>query len=88
MAATGRRSGCLAAMASCGWPRELPGSPSDPDKWLAQYDGFADREPGDELKAQLTRSLLPVPPTRSIASGTVGVAYLRGLTLDPSYQLK
>jgi uncharacterized protein (DUF1800 family) len=60
----------------------------DPDKWLAQYGGYTDREPGDALKTRLTRTLLPVPPTQAIASGTVGVAYLRTLTLDPAYQLK
>ena len=60
----------------------------DPDQWLAQYGGYTDREPGDALKARLTQTLLPVPPTQAIASGTVGVAYLRTLTLDPAYQLK
>jgi hypothetical protein len=60
----------------------------DPDKWLAQYGGHTDREPGDALKTRLTQTLLPVPPTQAIASGTVGVAYLRTLTLDPAYQLK
>jgi uncharacterized protein (DUF1800 family) len=60
----------------------------DPDKWLAQYGGYTDREPGDALKTRLTQTLLPVPPMQAIASGTVGVAYLRSLTLDPAYQLK
>jgi hypothetical protein len=60
----------------------------DPDQWLAQYGGFTDREPGDALKVRLTETLLPVPPTQPIAAGTVGVAYLRSLTLDPAYQLK
>jgi uncharacterized protein (DUF1800 family) len=60
----------------------------DPDQWLAQYGGSTDREPGDALKARLTHTLLPVPATQAIASGTVGVAYLRTLTLDPAYQLK
>jgi hypothetical protein len=60
----------------------------DPDAWLAPYGGYADREPGDALKARLAQTLLPVPPTQAIARGTVGVAYLRALTLDPAYQLK
>jgi uncharacterized protein (DUF1800 family) len=60
----------------------------DPDRWLAQYGGHTDREPGDALKTRLTQTLLPVPPTQAIASGTVGVAYLRTLALDPAYQLK
>lgn len=60
----------------------------NPDRWLAPYGGFADREPSDEVKAMLAQTLLPVPATQTIASGTVGVAYLRALTLDPAYQLK
>jgi uncharacterized protein (DUF1800 family) len=60
----------------------------NPDRWLAQYGGFTDREPSDELKARLAQTLLSAPATQTIASGTVGVAYLRALTLDPAYQLK
>nr|WP_279343632.1 DUF1800 domain-containing protein [Variovorax terrae] len=60
----------------------------DPEQWLSQYGGHADREPSDELKARLARTLLAVPATHDIAPGTVGVAYLRTLTLDPAYQLK
>ncbi len=60
----------------------------DPDRWLSQYGGFTDREPSDELKTRLAQTLLAVPPTQTIAAGTVGVAYLRSLTLDPAYQLK
>lgn len=60
----------------------------DPGPWLAQYGGHTDREPTDDLKARLAQVLLAVPPTQTIASGTVGVAYLRSLTLDPAYQLK
>lgn len=60
----------------------------DPDRWLAQYGGHTDREPSDELKARLARTLLAIAPTQNIATGTVGVAYLRTLTLDPAYQLK
>lgn len=60
----------------------------NPDQWLASYGGHADREPSDELKSQLGQVLLAVPATHSIAIGTVGVAYLRTLTLDPAYQLK
>ena len=60
----------------------------DPDRWLSQYGGLTDREPSDELKTRLSQTLLAVPPTQTIAPGTVGVAYLRSLTLDPAYQLK
>ena len=60
----------------------------DADRWLGAYGGRADSEPSDELKARLAHVLLASPATQTIASGTVGVAYLRGLTLDPAYQLK
>lgn len=60
----------------------------DPDRWLSQYGGSTDREPSDELKTRLSQTLLAVSPTQTIAPGTVGVAYLRSLTLDPAYQLK
>lgn len=59
-----------------------------PDRWLAPYGGFTDREPSAEVKARLAQTLLQAPATQTIASGTVGVAYLRALTLDPAYQLK
>lgn len=60
----------------------------EPDRWLAPYGGATDRVPGEELKARLAGVMLPVAPTQTIADGTVGVAYLRTLTLDPAYQLK
>jgi hypothetical protein len=60
----------------------------DPETWLAQYGGHADREPTDEEKERLAHVVLASPATQIIASGTVGVAYLRTLTLDPAYQLK
>ena len=60
----------------------------DPGLWLATYGGTTDREPSNEVKARQAQTLLPVPPTQKIASGTVGVAYLRNLTRDPAYQLK
>jgi hypothetical protein len=60
----------------------------DPQRWLASYGGFADREPDEALKARLAGVLLASAATQSIAPGTVGVAWLRSLTLDPAYQLK
>jgi uncharacterized protein (DUF1800 family) len=60
----------------------------EPGPWLAQYGGHVDREPSDEVKARLAQVVLAVPPTQTIARGTVGVAFLRSLTLDPAYQLK
>ena len=60
----------------------------DPDRWLATYGGRADSEPNEALKARLALVVLASPATQNIAPGTVGVAYLRSLTLDPAYQLK
>jgi hypothetical protein len=60
----------------------------DPDQFLSVYGGFTDREPSEALKTTLASVLLTSPATQSIANGTVGVAYLRTLTLDPAYQLK
>ncbi len=60
----------------------------DGDRWLAQYGGQADREPAEEVKTRLAQALLAVPPTQALARGTVGLVYLRVLTLDPAYQLK
>ena len=60
----------------------------DPDRFLATYGGFTDREPADPLKMTLAGVLLASDATQNIANGTVGVAYLRTLTLDPAYQLK
>jgi len=60
----------------------------DPERWLSQYGGAADKVPTDEVKVRLAHALLALPATNSIAEGTVGVAYLRGLALDPAYQLK
>ena len=60
----------------------------DPDQFLSAYGGFTDREPNEELKTTLASVLLNSTTTQNIANGTVGVAYLRTLTLDPAYQLK
>ena len=60
----------------------------DPELWLARYGGHADQVPSEALKTRLSHVLLALPATRSIADGTVGVAYLQSLTLDPAYQLK
>ena len=60
----------------------------EPGPWLASYGGYTDRVPTEDVKNRLEQVLLPVPPTQTIPSGTVGVAYLRNLTLDPAYQLK
>ncbi len=60
----------------------------DPDRWLSDYGAYADREPTANEKKRIETAVLAVPATQTIAAGTVGVAYLRSLTLDPAYQLK
>jgi uncharacterized protein (DUF1800 family) len=60
----------------------------DPEAFLKPYGGHTDREPQAQTKTKLEQALLAVAPTQQIAPGTVGVAYLRSLTLDPAYQLK
>ena len=57
-------------------------------RFLAGYGGHADREPDAALQARLSTALLPLPATQVVAAGTVGVAWLRALMLDPAYQLK
>jgi uncharacterized protein (DUF1800 family) len=60
----------------------------DADRWLTAYGAHADREPGADEKKRIEAAVLAAPATQTIAAGTVGVAYLRSLALDPAYQLK
>ena len=60
----------------------------DPDAFLSGYGGHTDREPNSSVKMRLAGVLLAANATQNIANGTVGVAYLKTLTLDPAYQLK
>ena len=58
------------------------------ERFLAGYGGHADREPDAAVQARLAAALLPLPTTQPVAAGTVGIAWLRALMLDPAYQLK
>ena len=60
----------------------------DPERFLAAYGGHADREPDPALQVRLAQALLPVVQTQPVPPGTVGVAWLRSMTLDAAYQLK
>ena len=60
----------------------------DSDAFLRPYGGRADGVPNEALKTTLSGILLASDATQTIANGTVGIAYLRTLTLDPAYQLK
>ncbi len=60
----------------------------DADVFLRPYGVRADGVPNDASKTTLAEVLLASNATQTIANGTVGVAHLRALTLDPAYQLK
>ena len=60
----------------------------DADAFLRPYGGRSDGVPNDASKMTLASVLLASNATQNIANGTVGMAYLRTLTLDPAYQLK
>lgn len=60
----------------------------DADAFLRPYGGRADSVPNEASKTVLAEVLFASSATQNIANGTVGVAYLRTLTLDPAYQLK
>ena len=47
-------------------------------RWLAQFDG----------EKAVASALLPVPAVTSVPPHTDGIALVRVLALDPSYQLK
>ena len=60
----------------------------DADGWLRGFGAWADREPDAAAKARIESAVLAAPPVNAVPAGTVGLAYLRALTLDPAYQLK
>lgn len=60
----------------------------DADAFLKPHAVRADSVPNEERKTTIADVLLASTATQNIANGTVGVAYLRALTLDPVYQLK
>jgi uncharacterized protein (DUF1800 family) len=60
----------------------------DGDAWLKQYGAYLDREPSVTARLAMQKALLPLEPAHPMPSGTVGLAYLRQLVMDPVYQLK
>lgn len=60
----------------------------DADAWLAGFGAWSDREPDAAAKARIEAAVLAAPAVNPVPAGTVGLAYLRALTLDPTYQLK
>ena len=60
----------------------------DADTWLHGFGAWPDREPDATAKARIESVVLAAPAVNAVPAGTVGLAYLRALTLDPAYQLK
>jgi uncharacterized protein (DUF1800 family) len=60
----------------------------DAQAWLAPHGAHPDREPAPQARASIDSALLASAATRPVAAGTVGVAYVKALAMDPAYQLK
>lgn len=60
----------------------------DADDWLRGFGAWPDREPDVAAKGRIEAAVLAAPAVDAVPAGTVGLAYLRALTLDPAYQLK
>jgi uncharacterized protein (DUF1800 family) len=60
----------------------------DVDGWLRGFGAWPDREPDAAAKARIESVVLAAPAVNAVPAGTVGLAYLRALTLDAAYQLK
>ena len=60
----------------------------DAGGWLRPLGAWPDREPDAATASRLQAAVLPVPPVNPVPAGTVGLPYLRAMTLDPVYQLK
>jgi uncharacterized protein (DUF1800 family) len=60
----------------------------DAEAWLKPLGAWPDREPDAAAQAQIVAAVLALPPVNPVPAGTVGLAYLRALSLDPAFQLK
>lgn len=60
----------------------------DADGWLQPLGAWPDREPDPEAARRIQAAVLAVPAVNPVPAGTVGLSYLRAITLDPAYQLK
>jgi uncharacterized protein (DUF1800 family) len=60
----------------------------DAEAWLKPLGAWPDREPDAPAQAQIVAAVLPAPAVNPIPGGTVGLSYLRALSLDPVFQLK
>jgi len=60
----------------------------DAEAWLRTLGAWPDREPDAAAQAQIVAAELAAPPVNPVPAGTVGLSYLRSLSLDPAFQLK
>lgn len=60
----------------------------DAEAWLQPLGAWPDREPDGPAREALFAAVLAAPPVNPVPAGTVGLAYLRALSLDPAFQLK
>jgi uncharacterized protein (DUF1800 family) len=60
----------------------------DAEKWLKPLGAWPDREPEAEAREKIHDAVLATPPVHAVPAGTVGLSYLRALSLDPAFQLK
>ncbi len=60
----------------------------DAEAWLKPQGAWPDREPDPEAQARIASAMLVIPKVNAVPAGTVGLSYLRALSLDPAFQLK
>ncbi|MEO8153198.1 MAG: DUF1800 domain-containing protein [Rhizobacter sp.] len=60
----------------------------DAEAWLKPLGAWPDREPDAAAQAQIFAAVLAAPAVNPVPAGTVGLSYLRALSLDPAFQLK
>ncbi|MBC7992061.1 MAG: DUF1800 domain-containing protein [Rhizobacter sp.] len=60
----------------------------DAEAWLKPMGAWPDREPDAAAQARIVEAVLATPAVNPVPAGTVGLQYLRALSLDPAFQLK
>ncbi|WOB06266.1 DUF1800 domain-containing protein [Piscinibacter gummiphilus] len=60
----------------------------DAEPWLKPLGAWPDREPDEAARGKLVEAVLATAPVHPVPAGTVGLSYLRAMSLDPAFQLK